>query len=542
MRQLLSFDPPPADYPNYLALGAPHRQRLPSSRWLLLMLLVLCLLPRIVAAIRLPCLCIDGAVYVNMARDLEAGNFRVALIEGELNVYPVILMLLHRLGLAWETAGAVWGVIISSLVILPLWGWVRRQFDDRVALLACLLYTCHPKFIIESPEVMRDPTFWFLFTLGLYSLWRAITEVRYLYFMASGAAITLAALTRVEGLFLLIPLVLWTFWRTLALQSGRRQLYLGVVLCVAAFPMLLILINVAFLHDHLGWPTIRVSPLSRVQPWLESIVGIESASHEANAGVPMSLGRMLRVFFPTMTRGLAPLFALLMFGGVWGWRRTWARRDHQALFYTSIVIMGGIWVQLWFDGNISRRYPLPMVLMGSPWAALGLLALLNRIERLAEWFGWQVRRQHRAAVVVLILVMAAGLVHALKTQDASRQIAAEVGCWVRQSLPAPATLVGPSFMGRIVRYHAEKTHYVDIPRDADDASILALAGRANADAVILWPSKRLTAERCTSLIDRLKSAGLKPIDSTILSSAAGRYYVLVRAPRIDWARKPTQGR
>ena len=62
---------------------------------------------------------------------------------------------------------------------------------------------------------------------------------------------------------------------------------------------------------------------------------------------PAHLGRMIWTFIPTMTRGLAPLFALLMFGGIWGWRRIWARRDHQALFCTALVILGGIWVQLW---------------------------------------------------------------------------------------------------------------------------------------------------------------------------------------------------
>ena len=87
----------------------------------------------------------------------------------------------------WELAAAVWGVTISSLVVLPLWGWARRQFDDRVALVACLLYAVHPKMIEWSPEAMRDPTFWFLFMLAIYWLWRAITEVRYRLFSGGRA-------------------------------------------------------------------------------------------------------------------------------------------------------------------------------------------------------------------------------------------------------------------------------------------------------------------------------------------------------------------
>ena len=194
----------------------------PSARWLVLLLLLLCLAPRVVMALRIPSICIDGAVYVRHGPSLGGRRLpRAVLSRGGINIYPVILMLLHRLGLDWEVAGAVWGVTISSLVVLPLWGWVRRQFDDRVALVACLLYAVHPKFIIESPEVMRDPTFWFFFMLAIYWLWRAVTEVRYGYFIAAGAVITLALLTRVEGVFLLIPLVLWTFWRWLALREGR---------------------------------------------------------------------------------------------------------------------------------------------------------------------------------------------------------------------------------------------------------------------------------------------------------------------------------
>ncbi len=195
-------------------------------------------------------ICPDAVLYIDLAKALEAGDLRSALGEMQINTYPVVLVLLHRLGLDWATAGAFWGVLVSSLVVLPLYGWVRRQFDDRVALVACLLYAVHPRLIAWSPEVIRDPTFWLLFALSLYLLWRAVTEVRIGLFLAAGLATTLSWLTRFEGLFLFIPLVLWTFWRCRALRQGRAPLVVGALASVLALPLLLVAVNLLLLQNH----------------------------------------------------------------------------------------------------------------------------------------------------------------------------------------------------------------------------------------------------------------------------------------------------
>ena len=181
-----------------------------------------------------------------------------------LNIYPVILMVLNRLGLSWETGGMIWGVLISSLVVLPLFGWVRRQFDDTVAIVACLLYAVQPIFIQWSPEIIRDPTFWFFFTLSLYLMWRAVTEVHVGLFTCSGLGHNTCDFTRFEGLFLFIPLALWTFWRYRALTSGRdrAKLAVGSVLSVIAFPALILLVNFTLLQNYSHWVYSRLSPLS----------------------------------------------------------------------------------------------------------------------------------------------------------------------------------------------------------------------------------------------------------------------------------------
>ena len=175
---LASCEPVPADFPNHLVAPQPQCRTFARSGWTLAGLVFLCLAVRVPMAWRITTVCSDGVVYVEQARSLENDVLQAGMRDRNANTFPIILSLLHRAGFDWQMAGTLWGVVISSLVVLPLYGWVRRQFDDRVAWMACVLYAVQPKMITWSPELMRDPTFWFLFTLSIYLLWRTITEVR----------------------------------------------------------------------------------------------------------------------------------------------------------------------------------------------------------------------------------------------------------------------------------------------------------------------------------------------------------------------------
>jgi hypothetical protein len=552
MRLVVPFQPASADYPNYpnhLALPQPERLALPPAYVLLGLLLALCLVPRMIMALRIPSVCPDGVLYIRLAQALEAGQWHTGLQDSSLRPYPIILMVLHRLGLDWQWAASLWGVAASCLVVLPLWGWVRRQFDQRVALVACLLYAVNPKFIEWSPEVMRDPTFWLLFMLTIYWLWRGVTEVRYGWFVAGGAALTLAALTRIEGLLLLIPLALWTFWRFRALETDRKKLLCGAVLCVATFPLLLALVNLGGICGHSGLAAPRLSPVARVQPWFESLVGHATAARGGAAQQSMTVGHMLWVFFPTLTRGLSPVFALLMFGGIWGWRRVWGRRDHQPLFYVALAIMFGVWVQLSVDRAICPRYALPIVLMASPLAALGFLGMTARLLRIADRLRWGDRRRTATLAAAAVVVVAVSLADAMTSNSKyfpTRRMAADVGRWVRRQFPAPPpAIVGPVGITPIVSFYADTRRYQAFRWEDGDASILALIDRSRATVVLLQPARELTKSRCDALAKRLKDAGLKPVCGANLPTTCADLAVFVRDPcgtRVVQAQEPSRAR
>lgn len=533
------LEPTPNDFPNHLAAAQAESFRLPSSRWVLCALLLACLLPRAWMALRIPSVCPDGVLYVRLAQAIDQGNFRAVFQDDmKLNVYPFLLAAMHRLGFDWQTGGAIWGVLISSLVVLPLWGWVHRQFDDRVALAACVLYAVHPKAIEWSPELMRDPTFWFLFTLSLYVLWRAVTELRYVWFLAAGASMTLAAMTRVEGLFLAVPLGLWTFWRCLALPNGRSRRLFVAIACVVVFPLLLALVDFVWTSGRSGETMIRITPLARAQAWVASLWDGQS---DEIAG-RLTLGRMIRVFVPTMTRGLSPIFALLMFGGIWGWRRVWSRRDHQTLFYVALLVLGGIWIQLWIDRTICPRYAMPIVLMASPWAALGLLALLERTARFVRRFDARRTAAIAAVTTLLAAILVANLAIGLTCNQSyfkTRRAEVAAGCWIDQNLAKPLNIVGPIGVASVIGFYADcEDSFATYRRDASESTIVALIRTHKADVVVLRPSKQQTPQQCLALARRMRRQGWSSIGPDVLPDAQDEFYLLVRTHLLKIARQP----
>jgi len=526
------------DYPNLLADPFPQRKVYPPHVRVLVILVLVCLALRVLMATRLTSVDPDGVLYIQLAQALEAGDLKQGTQGMGFNTYPVILMLLHRGGLDWEMAGVVWGVVIASLVVPPLYGWVRRQFDDRVALAACMLYAVHPKTIAWSPELTRDPTFWFLVTLTLYLLWRAVTEVRLTWFLAAGVPLVLTLLTRFEGLVLVIPLVLWTFWRLIALESARARLLLGAILCVVAIPALAVLAAWVGLGIPLEDLPLRFDPWARFQTWLAYMVGGPSA---ARAGLnpllpadvaPMSLREMLREFFPIMTRGLGPAYALLMFGGIWGWRRVWARREHQPLFYAAIGVLLGIWVHLWYDRAICPRYALLIVLLASPFAALGLLGLVQRTAQLAEWLGWGTRTRIAAAFLPVALVAVVGVGDAMlgnRRPFALRKLAADWGRWIHQGPWSAPMMVGPVGMTSIIHFYAGKGRYEVFRIDMADASEIArLVELHHPDLLLVRTTRRIDAEGCDELVARMKLRGFSEVDPVPRPAGSDPVVVLVR--------------
>lgn len=385
--------------------------------WVLLGLLLLAMLPRAIAAWRLDAFCYDAYYYLYVADFLQRGNPVPLLAAFDLNIYPVILAALHSAGLAWMTAAKLWGVLVCTLLVLPLYGVTRRMFGDKIALIVCGLYAVHPEMIEYAAEPIRDPTYWFLMTLYLYAILRAWREQSWPWFIAAGFVFALAAHTRLEGWFLLaIPA--WWFvrdWRERV--PGRVKLLFGSSASLAITPALILLVNVTLLSDqpqpHYGRIIHHLSQLETDTATQQSAArrplvqfplatmqfhGTAAAAFDRDEATahPSSCDRAVHYvngFLETCGYFNA---ILLLFGCIYCYRRRVSQRDVIGIYVTCCITAIAVWMFYSQHGVTNDRYFLSNILLMMPLQALGFLQAIDWLQSFRESRG---RATNRTAAI-----------------------------------------------------------------------------------------------------------------------------------------------
>ena len=507
---LLKQSLPP--FPRWVSDTSPADEAPRRWRWdrippggCLLGVFLLCLVPRLWMAGLVRSVCHDGYYYISAAAACRDGEWIYAFNYLNLNIFPLILVSVQSLGLKWIVAGKLWSVLVSSLAVLPMFGWVRRLFSDRVAWAACFLYAVHPEFIEFSIEPVRDPTFWFLFNLCLYTTWRAVSEAKLRWFLAGGCALALAIHTRSEGWLLILPLGIWGIRQWLLRADRRKGLLGGAAIWLAITPVLVVLINVTVLHDEPEWQWGRLGHFVTGWNWVKEKFHIAPPG-PAVAGMVRSRKRipktgMLATPAPPAQRKSVTLrrylkefassfeqinLGLLMFGLYWSGRGLWTW-DRSALLAVALTLAGGVWILYEKTGLINGRYFYPVYLALIPYCAIGLL---SAFEAWGDWAersdrAWLQPRQTMA--LILLLFITVGWIDAFTTRHSSRECEAELGVQLAKNY-GPFQFVVTDLQGTRAGYHAQDDipailfHWGTIEKQFDRPYDLLILSRATTPA------------------------------------------------------------
>lgn len=420
-------------------------------------LLAICLIPRMWMAAALPTICPDAIIYFRAAAAIERGDLAGAMAEMKLNTLPLVLAGLHRLGLDYETAGMTWGLFISTIAVLPLFGWARRQFDDRVAIVTALIYAFHPGLIERSPEILREPTFWFLFLLGLYASWRAAAEGLWRMYALAGGCLILAVLTRFEGALLVVPLVGWSAAKIWSGETRGRS-FAGLALALGIGPAILLVGSVVAPESGIT-RVVRLDPLARFNSWVESFAEPEEHNFAAEEFRgrrlrPGILG-MCREYSLVVGRGIEPVVVLFLLSSLVGWTGLWVRRDILPLLMMAVAVLLATWIHLWFAHEGSSRYVLTALLSLAPLAALGILWPKERRELLAGRLAARPFAQGLTAAALLFAFAIYGCADAVTSNFDTRSAQAELGRWLARHYGAKLDIAGSARVSILVAYYSQ---------------------------------------------------------------------------------------
>lgn len=408
-------------------------------------LLLLCLIPRFWAGTLHDIICPDAVSYIGWAEAFENGDWPTAFQHAGINIYPPILACLKASSGDWLTAAKWWSVAMATLAVLPIYGWIRRQFNETLALIGSGFYALHPAMVHDSPLIIRDPTFWFLFALGLYFAWRAVSELRYRWFVAFAVVFGLSIHLRTEG-WLTAPVFLaWVVFRMRHSKGRRLWLAATALLAVTAGPVCGIWVREIMLAQ----------ATEQVAGHLRHL-GLAGNLGGANDGV--SVGAIIQGTVRILIRCVKAFgYVQLILAAIalTHWKsRIWGASKGPLLLY-CFLSLGAIWACFCLT-EMDRRYVFPSVIVSLPTIAAGMCLAATRCADTANRSRGLARTGFSAWLLGLMIagcVLLSTVI--IRNPRPLLYDQAEIGRWILANIGPNQEIAVNSARTRLVEYYGQ---------------------------------------------------------------------------------------
>jgi 4-amino-4-deoxy-L-arabinose transferase-like glycosyltransferase len=148
-------------------------------------------------------------------------------------LFPAVLSIAVRLGVHRVDGQRVVGACIGAITVALVGLIGRHVATPTVGLVAAAIAAISPMLFLSESILMAETLYVALVALILLLAYQAIAAPSYWRFIALGAAIGFAALTRAEGLLLGVVLVIPLCMRLIDVAVGRRVLFAATAVGIA---------------------------------------------------------------------------------------------------------------------------------------------------------------------------------------------------------------------------------------------------------------------------------------------------------------------
>jgi dolichyl-phosphate-mannose--protein O-mannosyl transferase len=172
----------------------------------------------------------DSFTYLKYSELLYQNNWDWGVVYvkgGNVHFPPLLISVMAlgaQIGINVETAGMLFVLILGSLVPVGVYLCADHIFKKRIyACFAGLLIAVHPYSIELSANILRDAPYHCFFIFSLLAGIYAVSKKKLKYWAIYGIIAGLAALTRREGIELLIISLFWNIIWLLKNKSTFKQ-------------------------------------------------------------------------------------------------------------------------------------------------------------------------------------------------------------------------------------------------------------------------------------------------------------------------------
>jgi hypothetical protein len=232
-----------------------------------------------------------------------------------------------------------------------------------------------------------------------------------------------------------------------------------------------------------------------------------------------------------------PVFGLLSVVGMAVHWRLFGRLDQRPAFCMCLLHLLAIGLFLWKAHEVVGRYFFPVVLLSTPYAALGLFWLLNRMWAFAPRAGARlsdgaISAAPRWALAASFAAIAiAGWTDALTNDFSTRRQREELGGWIAQHVGRGQLMVGTEQRAMTLSYYAGGYYVGPMAHESYPAGFEQLCRRWSPGLIVLWNSSS-ERRRIPWLADYQPGAAVhyeyETIDATQLPANCRHVTLLVR--------------
>ncbi|MBV8557326.1 MAG: glycosyltransferase family 39 protein [Planctomycetaceae bacterium] len=409
----------------------------------------------------------DGLKFIRIARQFQLQPWEDVVRGSDQHpLYPALVALAEPVAAAvvgpgpdaWRIAAQGVSILAALAVLVPLHGLTRALFDDRVALLATLIYILLPLPAAIGHDTLSDSLALLGAVLALRLGEVAIRSGARSAWLGCGLVAGLGYLARPEVVLVPVAVVLTLAarWRgsipprsVIARASTLAITFLAIVgmyaLVKGQVSEKLALRQAAALEAK----PLRVRKVGQwLPPGLDDLRWDFSPKEESEEPAYRSAGPIVRRLFLRWAEGLCGVFA---FFAAWGVARdrfirtlcaqspATARAEGRSLIAIYLAVFSLVLVRHALRlGYLSDRHMLTLVAVSIPWAGAGTFVCARGI---AVALGWGQRRARAVGAMALALLIAVGIAVQQKSAHPSRWGHWAAGRWlIEHAVPSDAVL------------------------------------------------------------------------------------------------------